>query len=163
MTDHVPSKSLARMAYAKLQSRILSASEAVHAAKLHHECRGLGTGTTCTAMHKSPTEMLQNAQRRMATALRLGATPDAGLGATCALHKGNDGDMCEHSLAKHPFHPICCKFGEARARPHLAVLCTLHRLIEIEQAGGYADMERHVPELRDWVQKNNEVAGERKK
>ena len=34
--------------------------------------------------------------------------------------------------------------------------CTLHRLIQ--QAGGYADMERHVPELYDWVRNNNEVA-----
>ena len=32
---------------------------------------------------------------------------------------------------------------------------TLRRLIE--QAGGYADMERHVPELYDWVRSNNEA------
>ena len=50
-------------------------------------------------MHKSPTELAQNAQRRMATALRLGATLDAGPRSTCALWKSNDGDMCEHSLA----------------------------------------------------------------
>ena len=30
------------------------------------------------------------------------------------------------------------------------------------EAGGYADMERHVPELYDWVQKNNEAAREMK-
>ena len=30
----------------------------------------------------------------------------------------------------------------------------------IGQAGGYADMERHVPELYDWVQKNNEAVFE---
>ena len=41
---------------------------------------GPGTGTCWTAMHKSPTELPQNAQRRMATALRLGATPDDGNG-----------------------------------------------------------------------------------
>ena len=35
----------------------------------------------------------------VATALRLGATPDAGPRSTCALRKGNDGDMCEQSLA----------------------------------------------------------------
>ena len=29
------------------------------------------------------------------------------------------------------------------------VLCTLHG--PLSQAGGYADMERHVPELYDWV------------
>ena len=64
-------------------------------------------GQPCT----SPTEILQNAQWRMATAL--GATPDAGPRATCALREGNDGgDMCEHSLARHPCHPFCYKFGE---------------------------------------------------
>ena len=46
--------------------------------------------------------------------------------------------------------------GETRTRPHRAVQHTLRRLIE--QAGGYADMERHVPELYNWVKKNNEAA-----
>ena len=99
-------------------------------------------------MHKSPTELAQKAQWRMATALRLGATPDAGPRYTCALRKGNDGDICEQSLAEHPFHPFCCQYGRARTRPHRAAQCTLRRLIE--QAGGCADMERHVPELYDW-------------
>ena len=107
-------------------------------------------------MHKSPTELPQNAQWRMATALRLGATPAAGPRSTCALRKGNDGDTCEHSLATHPFHPFCCKYGGARARPHRGVQHILRRLIE--QAGGYADMERHVPELYDWEKNNNEAA-----
>ena len=66
------------------------------------------------------------------------------------------GDMKEQSLAAHPFHPFCCKYGGARTRPHRAVQCTLRKLIR--QAGGYADMERRVPELYDWVQKNNEAA-----
>ena len=86
-THHVPPRSVARdMLHAKLQSRILSATEAVQAAKLHGEIPseqqaimlsacGQGTGTTWTAMHKYPTEILQNAQWRMATALRLGLTP----------------------------------------------------------------------------------------
>ena len=57
--------------------------------------------------------------------------------------------MCEPSLASHPFHSFCCKYGGARNRPHRTVQCTLRRLIG--QAGGYADLERHVPELYDWV------------
>ena len=73
-----------------------------------------------------------------------------------ALRKGNDGDMCEQSLAAHPFHPFCSKYGGAWNRPHRAVLHTLRKLIE--QAGGYADLERHVPELYDWVRNNNEAA-----
>ena len=108
-----------------------------------------GTGTTWIAMHKSPTEVLQNPQLRMATALRLGLTPDAGPRATCALRKGNDGDMCEQSLAKLTHHAFCCKSERARHRPHKSVQCMLSRLIE--QSGGYADMDRHVPELYDWV------------
>ena len=135
-------------------------AEAVQAAKLHSamspeqqaimlSAGGPGAGTCWTAMHKSPTELTQNAQWRMATALRLGATPDAGPRSTCALRKGNDGDMCEESLATHPSHSFYCKYGGARARPHRAVQCTLRRLNE--QAGGYADMERHVPELHDWA------------
>ena len=152
--DNVPPKSLARnMAFAKLQSRILSAAEAVQAAKLHSEmlpeqqaimlsAGGPGSGTCWTAMHKSPTELVQNAQWRMATALRFGTPPDAGLRSTCALRKGNVGDMCEQSLAEHPFHPLCCQYEEARTRPHRAVQHTLRRLTE--QAGGYADLERVV-------------------
>ena len=102
--DRVPPKSLARdVAFAdKLQSRILSAAEAVQAAKLHSEMLpeqqaiilsggGPGAGTCWTATHKSPTELPQNAQWRMATALRLGASPDAGPRSTCALRRGNDG------------------------------------------------------------------------
>ena len=94
--DSVPWKSLGRdMAFAKLQSSILSAAEAVQAAKLHSEtlpeqqaimlsAGGPGTGTCWTAMHKSPTELPENAQWRMATALRLGATRDVGPRSTCA-------------------------------------------------------------------------------
>ena len=101
--ERVPPKSLARdMAFAILQSRILSAAEAVQAAKLHAELSpeqqaimlsagGPGTGTSWTAMHKSPIELAQNAQWRMATALRLGATPDAGPRSVCALRQDNDG------------------------------------------------------------------------
>ena len=139
--DWVPPKTLARnMAFAKLQWRILSAAEAVQAAKLHGEmppeqqaimlgAGGPGTGTCWTAMHKSPTELAQNAPWRMATALRLGATPGAGPRSTCALRKGNDGDVCEQSLAEHAFHPFCCQYGEAWTRPHRAVQCTLRKTI----------------------------------
>ena len=57
-------------------------------------------------MHKSPTELAQNAQWRMATALRLGATPDAGPRSVCAVRQDKDGHVCEQSLATHPFHPV---------------------------------------------------------
>ena len=90
-----------------------------------------------------------------ATALRLGATPDAGPRSASALRKGTDGDMSERSLATHPFHPFCCKNGGARNRPHRAVQRTLRRLIE--QAGRYADVERQVSELHDWVRNDNEA------
>ena len=76
-----------------------------------------------TAMHKSPTEVLQNAQRRTATAR--------------ALREGHDGDTCEQPLAWNPFHSFCCNFGRARARPHRAVLCTLHRLVQQRRLCGH--------------------------
>ena len=118
--DSVPPKSLARdMAFAKLQSRRLSAAEAVQAAKLHSEmlpeqqavmlnAGGPGSGTCWTAMHKSPIELAQKAQRRMATALRLGATPDAGPRSTRAP------DMCQQSLATHPFHSSLLQARESQ-------------------------------------------------
>ena len=158
------------MAFAKLQSRILSAAEAVHAAKLHGDMHPeqQNNRPSCLVMAdlalaraerpctNHPQNFAQNAQWRMATALRIGATPDAGPRSTCALRKGNDGDVCEQSLAEHFFHPFCCQYGGARTRPHRAVQHTLRRLIE--QAGGYADVERHVPELYDWVSNDNDAA-----
>ena len=117
---------------------------------------GICTGTSWTAMHTSPTELPQNAQWRTATALRLGATPDAGQRSTCALREGNDGDMCEQSLAEHPFHPFCCQHGGARTRLHRAVWYTLRGLIE--RAEGYADVERHVPELHHGVSNDSDAA-----
>ena len=116
-----------------------------------------GTGTSWTAMHKSPTEMPQNAHWRMATALRLGATPDAGPRPTCAQRKALIGTYV-NSLWQRTRATLFAASTGARNRPHRAVQCTLRRLIE--QAGGYADMERHVPELYDKVQKNNEAAPE---
>ena len=136
MADRVPPKSLARdMAFAKLQSRIHSAVEAVQAAKLHSEmlpeqqatmlsAGGPGTGTSWTAMHTSPTELPQNAQWRMVTALRLGATPDAGARSTCALRRGDDGDMCEQSLATHPFRPNLLQIR--RSQKHAASCGPVH-------------------------------------
>ena len=86
-----------------------------------HSAGGPGAGTCWTAMHKSPTELAQNAQWIVATALRLGAMSDAGPRSTCAERKGNDGDKCEQSLVTHPFQ-TCCKYG---AR-HRAVLAQAH-------------------------------------
>ena len=106
---------------------------------------GQGTSTTWTAMHESPTELVQNVQCRMATASRLGMPPGVGPRGTCPLRKGNEGEICEQSLEKNPYHLFSCKYGGARARLHLAVMRTLH--IPFSQAGGYADMERHVLEV----------------
>ena len=72
---------------------------------------------------------------------------DAGPRATCALRKGSEGWTCDHPQERHPCHPLWCKYGGARPRPHRAVLCALSR--RISQAGGCADRERHIPELYD--------------
>ena len=140
-SDSVPPKSLARgMAFPKLQSRILSASEAVQDAKVHYDmppehhaqCRrtwfwhmwdGHAQITDRTGMRNGGwPRRYGSVQRRMqARAPRV----------LCA--KVNGGVLCGQSLVTHPFHPFCCKYGEDRARPHCAVQCTLRRLIE--QAG----------------------------
>ena len=53
----------------------------------------LSSMRTQNCRSRMATELPQNAQWRMATALRLGATPDAGPRSTCALRKGKEGDM----------------------------------------------------------------------
>ena len=63
---------------------------------------GQGTGTTRTALHRSKTDILQNAQWKMAIALRLGATLDTGPRGTCAFKKEQAMDK---SLTTHSFHP----------------------------------------------------------
>ena len=81
-------------------------------------------------MHKSPTELTQSAQWGMATALRLGATPDAG-------HV--------RAISGHPFHPFSCKYwGDTLRRP-------------IEQG---ATQTWSATSLCDWVQKHNDAARE---
>ena len=93
-------------------------------------------------MHKSPKELVHNAQWRMAAALRLGVPLDVGPCATCSLQNGNKGETCEQSLAKDPYHLFCCKYGGARTRPHRAVMCSLNKLM---------DKKRHLFELYDCV------------
>ena len=128
-SDSVPPTSLARdMAFARLQSRILSTVEAVQFVKLHHDVPpeqhtiilsafGPGTGTCWTAMHKSPNcHRMRNGgwpqrygwvqRRKQARAPRV----------LCA--KAMVGDTCEQSLVTHPFHSFCCKYGRAKARVH---------------------------------------------
>ena len=66
-------------------------------------------------------------------------------------------ETCVNSLWRRTLPTrSCCKYGGARNRPHCVVQHTLRRLIE--EAGGYTDLERHVPELREWVRNNNEAA-----
>ena len=91
-------------------------------------------------MHKSPTEVLSNAQWRVTTALRLGLVPDAGPRATCALRNGIEGECVNVLLGRTHTTLFVAGFGRVRSGPHRAVLCSLRRLIE--QAGSYADIER---------------------
>ena len=131
--DWVPPKSLAR-------DMALSCNRG--SCPLRRRCRLRSYTAICLQSNKlscsvrADQALAQNAQWRMAT-LRLGATPDAGPRSMCALRKGNDGEMCEQSMAEHPFS-------------------TLRRLIA--QAGGCADVERHAPELYEWVRNDNDAA-----
>ena len=58
----------------------------------------------------------------------------------CRLAQGRH---VEHLRRRTRSTRCAASTGEPKARPHRAVQCTLRRLIE--QAGSYADMERHVP------------------
>ena len=118
-----------------LQSRILSAAEAEMLPEQQAIMLSAGRPWHWHLLDdhgaKSPTELAQNVHWRMATAFRLGATPDAGPRSTCALRKGNDGDMCEQSLAGAPVPPFLLQVRGSQKQT--AVQCTLRRLIE--QAG----------------------------
>ena len=104
---------------------------------------GPGTGSCRTAMHKSHRKRNGGWPRRC--------------------------DLVQHQMQGRAPRVLCvwrrtrstrlaASMGRARARPHRAVQRTLRRLIE--QAGGHADVERHVPELYDWAKNNNEAAPE---
>ena len=165
--DRVPPKSLARdMAFAaKLQSRILSAAEAVQAAKSHGDMHpeqqavmfsagGPGTGTCWTAMHntdRTGTECAVEDGNGAATRRDTRCRP-----ALCGkeMMGTSEKDLWLSTLSTF----FCCQYGGARTRPRRAVQHTLRRLIE--QAGGYADVERHVPELPDCVSNDNDAAPE---
>ena len=161
-----PVESVARAtAFRKLQSRTQAALEAVLAASTWKalppdqqttmlSAGGPNTGTTWTATHNSPMDLMKNAHWRMATSLRLGLVPTTE-NATCSLCRNTDGEQCGTSLKEQPHHPHCCKFGGARHRPHLAMQRVLHR--QIVAAGGFCDLERHVPELYDTVVKNGKT------
>ena len=164
--DWVPPKSLARdMAFAKLQIE-----DPV-------SCGG-GEGFEATQRHASRATgyHAQCGRTRHWHVLDCHAQITDRPGTECAVEDGNgaatwrdarcrpafhvcsaeNGDTCEQSLAEHPFHPFCCQYGGASTRPHRAVQCTLRRLIE--QAGGYADVDGHVPELHDWVSNDTDAA-----
>ena len=156
--DSVPPKSLARdVAFAKLQSRILVAAEAVQAAKPHSE------------MPPELHVIMLSAGGPGGRAGRPHVTDRSG--AKCAMEDGHGATSVQRQMqARAPrvlcgkammgicasnlwlstlSHPFCCQYGGARTRLHRAVQHTLRRLSE--QAGVYADLERHVPELYDWV------------
>ena len=68
----------------------------------------------------------------------------------------HDGSALERAMEDDHNVPRVPYVRAMKARPHRAVLCTLRSLIE--QAGGYADMERHVPELHDSDRPQNGAA-----
>ena len=158
--------SVARAAiYKKLLSRILRVIEAVAAARLWAKldkqqrvtmlsAGGTGTGSTWSAPHANPRELMRNAHWRIATQLRIGQSPEV-VGTACALKRAKDGEVCEKDLVANPFHAHSCKHGGARQRPHKAVQQTLARLVQ--QADGDCDLERYIPELYDEVQRNGRM------
>ena len=133
-TDHVPPRSVARgmpRRKAALEDLVCHRGGASCQQAVMLSACGQGTGTTWTAMHKSPTEILQNAQWRMGTALRLGLTP------------GPRACPCARATrVKRAITHWRGTLSEANTVvpgwTYRAVLCTLSRRIS------QADMERHV-------------------
>ena len=143
----------------KLHSRIMRGIEALAAARLwegfsehRRECLlssgGPKAGSFWQVTPDSSKCFMDNAHWRTAVRQRLGVltAPD---GAMCHLPKGDDQDeKCGHSLDADLHHPLLCKVGPARMRPHRAVASALKHLLK--SSGAHVDIERAWPPLYEW-------------
>ena len=81
---------------------------------------------------------MDDAHWRTAVRQRLGIMT-APVGAMCYLPKGKDQDVkCGHSLDADLHHPMLCKVGPARMRPHRAVASALRHLLK--SSGAHVDI-----------------------
>eukprot|EP00973_Karenia_brevis_P073250 10175793-Karenia_brevis.AAC.1 len=87
---------------------------------------------------------MDNDHFRTAMLMRLGAL-ECTRGAVCQVPKQSHGEKCLQALDDKLVHPLVCKCGPARQRPHRSVCHTLARLLK--QTGAHTDMERAVPQL----------------
>ena len=111
--DNVPSKSLARdMVFAKLQSRIWPQRRRYKQRSYTAQCLRHNRLSCLVRAH------LALAHAQVTDRACTECAMEDGHGATARRKR----QMCEESLAAHPFHPFCCKYGEAKTRPHRAVV-----------------------------------------
>ena len=143
-TDHVPPRSVARdMHHAKLQSRILSVTEAVQAAQLHGEIPSEQQAIMLSACGQSTVDCHaqvsdgHTAERASDDGHGFAAGLDARAAPRAPCAEATTEDMCEHSLAKHPYHSFCCMSWGRGA--HRIVRSCAHRML-LSQAGRYADI-----------------------
>ena len=114
---------------------------------------GKGAGAMWTATGLGPRRMFHNAHFREAMRLRLGVST-APPGTTCQLHRETAKDEAEPVVCGELMetglliHPLLCKHGAARNRPHRALSRAVGRLTRA--AGACVDYERHIPELYQW-------------
>eukprot|EP00973_Karenia_brevis_P019238 2636875-Karenia_brevis.AAC.1 len=89
-------------------------------------------------------DFFDNDHFRMGVDIRLGSVkvPD---GAVCMMPKTGDNERCLTAMCNPVTHPLLCKKGPARQRPHRSVCHTLTRILR--KNGAHVDMERAVPQL----------------
>ena len=137
--------------------------EALSAARVwrsfcHHrrECMlsagGTGTGSFWQAVPKCPSHFFNSAHWRAAFRQRLGilcAPPSL----TCQLRGAGassrtEDDSCGQALDPQLRHPLLCKVGPARMRPHKAMAAVV--AVSLRSSGAKVDLERVWPSLYRW-------------
>ena len=97
---------------------------------------------------------MDNDHFKIAALLRIGAI-DVPEGAVCQIKKKNEQEECLHELTSPLVHPLLCKYGPARLRPHRSLCHALARLLR--RAGGHVDIERAVPQLYTVEQEGSKI------
>ena len=110
---------------------------------------GPGAGTVWLQTPIRGSDYSMNSHFRAASLRRIGALA-APRGATCHIpaataQEGGFPEPCGHLLDSKMLHPMVCKQGPARMRPHRALAAALAK--QLRRCGAEVDLERTVVEL----------------
>ena len=99
-----------------------------------------------SSLPTAPCSFFDNDHFRAALQMRLGSVraPD---GALCQMVKAGkcSDDKCLTSITNPVVHPLLCKYGPSRLRPHRSMVVRLQQ--ELVRSGANVDIERAVPSL----------------